>query len=166
VSVVRLTARQAGIAAGLAGLGVSAFALGWWQDDPAGRGAIRANAAAAEWKIPQPKPADLAADAKIVLSKQPFGAAAERGATGGAAGAAGGGNPTPTQWRIGGIVTTETSRYLVVLLRPPGQNTDRTELRQVGESLPDGGIVRSVDPSGVTIDREGTVTTVRMFEKN
>jgi hypothetical protein len=54
----------------------------------------------------------------------------------------------------------------VVLVRPPGQNEDRTELRQVGESLPDGGIIRSVDPSGVTIDRQGTLVTVRMFEKN
>jgi len=163
---MRLTARHAGIAAGAAGLVASAFALGWWQDDPAGRAATRANAPAAEWKIPQPKPADLAGDAKIVLAKQPFGAAGERSVTGGATDGAGAGNPTPTQWRIGGIVTTETSRYLVVLLRPPGQNTDRTELRQVGESLPDGGIVRSVDPGGVTIDRQGTVITVRMFEKN
>jgi hypothetical protein len=72
----------------------------------------------------------------------------------------------PAQWRIGGIVTGETSRYLVVLVRPPGQNTDRTELRQVGESLPDGGVVRSVDASSVTIDRQGTLVTVRMFEKN
>jgi hypothetical protein len=39
-------------------------------------------------------------------------------------------------------------------------------LRQVGESLPDGGVIRSFDPGGVTIDREGTVVTVRMFEKN
>jgi hypothetical protein len=39
-------------------------------------------------------------------------------------------------------------------------------LRQVGESLPDGGVVRSVDTSSVTIDREGIVVTVRMFEKN
>jgi hypothetical protein len=55
---------------------------------------------------------------------------------------------------------------VVVLLRPPGQNTDRTELRQVGDSLPDGGVVRSVDAGSVTIDREGTLVTVRMFEKN
>ena len=133
---------------------------------PRAAGAIKANAPAAEWNIPQPKPADLAADAKIVLAKQPFGAAGERAVTSGPTGGAGAGNPLPTQWRISGIVTAETSRYLVVLLRPPGQNTDRTELRQVGESLPDGGIVRSVDPSGVTIDREGTLVTVRMFEKN
>ena len=166
MAAVRLTARQGGIVAGMTGFAVSAFVLGWWLDDAAGRSAIKANAAAAEWSIPQPKPADLAADAKIVLAKQPFGAAGERAVTSGPTAAAGAGNPLPTQWRISGIVTTETSRYVVVLLRPPGQNTDRTELRQVGDSLPDGGIVRSVDTSGVTIDREGTLVTVRMFEKN
>ena len=163
---MRLTARQAGIGAGLAGLAVSAFALGWWQDDAAGRGATRANAPAAEWKIPQPKPADLAADAKIVLAKQPFGAAGEPAVTSGSIGGTGAGNAPPAQWRISGIVTGEKSRYLVVLVRPPGQNADRAELRQVGESLPDGGVIRSFDPGGVTIDREGTVVTVRMFEKN
>ena len=163
---MRLNARQAGIAAGMTGLVVSAFVLGWWLDDAAGRGPIKAKARDAEWSIPQPKPADLAADAKTLLAKQPFGAAGERAMASGASGGAGAGTPIPTQWRISGIVTTETSRYLVVLLRPPGQNTDRTELRQVGDSLPDGGIVRSVDAGGVTIDREGTLVTVRMFEKN
>jgi hypothetical protein len=166
MAAMRLTARQGGIVAGMTGFGVSAFVLGWWLDDAAGRSAIKANAPAAEWNIPQPKPADLAADAKIVAAKQLFGAAGERAVTSGPTGGAVAGNPLPTQWRISGIVTTETSRYVVVLLRPPGQNTDRTELRQVGDSLPDGGIVRSVDTSGVTIDREGTLVTVRMFEKN
>jgi hypothetical protein len=164
--MMRLTARQAGIAAGLAGLVVSGFALAWWQDDAAGRGATRANAPAAEWKVPQPKPANLAGDAKIVLAKQPFGAAGERAVAGGPIGAAGAANQPAMQWRIGGIVTTETSRYLVVLLRPPGQNADRAELRQVGENLPDGSIVRAVDSTSVTIDRQGTVVTVRMFVKN
>jgi hypothetical protein len=166
MAVIRLTARQAGIVAGMAGLAVSAFALGWWLDDAAGRSPIKANAPAAEWNISQPKPADLAADAKIVLAKQPFGAAGEPAVTGGSIGGAGAGNAPPTQWRISGIVTGVKSRYLVVLVRPPGQNVDRAELRQVGESLPDGGVIRSFDPGGVTIDREGTVVTVRMFEKN
>ncbi len=166
MAVMRVTARHSGIIAGMAGLGVSAFVLGWWLDDAAGRSAIKANAPAAEWKIPQPKPADLAADAKIVAAKQPFGAARERAVTSGPSAGAGAGSLLPTQWRISGIITTEASRYLVVLLRPPGQNADRTELRQVGDTLPDGGIVRSVDTSGVTIDREGTLVTVRMFEKN
>jgi hypothetical protein len=163
---MRLNARQAGIAAGAAGLGIAAFALGWWQGGDAGHRAVKASPSATEWKIPQPKSADLAADAQIVLAKQPFGAAGERAPAGGPVGGAGVANAVPAQWRIGGIVTGETSRYLVVLVRPPGQNTDRTELRQVGESLPDGGVVRSVDASSVTIDRQGTLVTVRMFEKN
>jgi hypothetical protein len=162
---MRPTGRQAGIAAAIGGIGVSAFALGWWTDDAA-PAAGKANASAAEWKIPQPKPTDLGADAKIVLAKQPFGAAGERAVAAGPTGGASPADAVPVQWRIGGIVTGQTSRYLVVLVRPPGQNEDRTELRQVGESLPDGGIIRSVDPSGVTIDRQGTLVTVRMFEKN
>lgn len=166
MAVMRLTARQGGIVAGMVGIGVSAFALGWWLDDAAGRSPIKPSAPAAEWNIPQPKPADLAADAKIVLAKQPFGAAGEGAVTSGPTGGTGAGNPPPAQWRISGIVTGEKSRYLVVLLRPPGQNADRAELRQVGESLPDGGVIRSLDPGGVTIDHEGTVVTVRMFEKN
>jgi hypothetical protein len=163
---MRLTARQTGIVAAMAGLGVSAFALGWWLDDAVGRSPTKPNAPAAEWSVPKPKPADLAADAKIVLAKQPFGAAGEPAVTSGSIGGAGAGNAPPTQWRISGIVTGQKSRYLVVLVRPPGQNADRAELRQVGESLPDGGVIRSFDPGGVTIDREGTVVTVRMFEKN
>src|ERR1700752_3502155 len=82
-AAMRLTARQGGIAAGVAGLGGSAFVLGWWLDDASGRGPIKASAPTAEWKIPQPRPADLGADAQIVLAKQPFGAAGERAATSG-----------------------------------------------------------------------------------
>jgi hypothetical protein len=100
MAAMRLTARQGGIVAGMTGFGVSAFVLGWWLDDAAGRSAIKANPPAAEWNIPQPKPADLAADAKIVLAKQPFGAAGERAVTSGPTGGAGAGNPLPTQWRI------------------------------------------------------------------
>jgi hypothetical protein len=54
----------------------------------------------------------------------------------------------------------------VILLRQPGQNSDRAELRQIGESLPDGSVIRAVDWSSVTVDRQGTVDTVRMFVKN
>ena len=167
---MRLTIRQLGIATAMGAAAVSAFASGWWRDDNIARPATNAANGAPEWKLPKPMIANLEADARILVARRPFGAAGDRpnnpagGATG--AGGVGAGSATAVQWRISGIVTSETSRYLVVLLRPPGQNSDRTELRQVGESLPDGGVVRSVDTSSVTIDHEGMVATVRMFEKN
>jgi len=166
MAVMRLNTRSAGTAAGVAGLGIVAFALGWWQGGDAGHRAFKANSPAAEWKLPEPKPADLATDAKIILAKQPFGAAGERAAVAASGAGAGAASAPSAQWRIGGIVAGATSRYLVVLVRPPGQNSDRIELRQVGESLPDGAVVRSVDPSSVTIDRQGTLVTVKMFERN
>jgi hypothetical protein len=108
---------------------------------------------------------DLSADAKILSAIRPFGGGA---AAGGAIAPVGTtpGNATAAQWRIGGIVTTETSRRLVILLRQPGQSSDRAELRQIGESLPDGSILRSVDTSSVTLERQGTIATVRMFARN
>jgi hypothetical protein len=167
---MRLTIRQLGIASAMGAVAVSAFALGWWQDDDVARRAINATGAAPEWKLPKPMVADLAADAKILAARRPFGAAGDRAnnPAGGpiGPGGVGAGNVPAAQWRIGGIVTTETSRRLVVLLHQPGQNADRAELRQVGESLPDGSVVRSVDSSTVTVDRQGTVVTVRMFVKN
>jgi hypothetical protein len=151
----------------MASLAILAFALGWWQDDDARRRAMDASTNAPEWRLPKPVVSDLAADTKILMARRPFGAAGDRiNAVAGGAVGAGPGSGIATQWRIGGIVTTETSRRLVILLRQPGQNSDRAELRQIGESLPDGSVIRSLDWSSVTVDREGTVVTVRMFVKN
>jgi hypothetical protein len=165
--MMRLTIRQLGIAAGMAGLAIAAFALGWWQNDDVRRRAASMATIAGEWRSPKPILSDLSADAKILLARRPFGAAGV-GANVPAGGAIGQGSAsaTPTPWRIGGIVTTETSRRLVILLLQPGQNADRAELRQVGESLPDGSILRSVETSSVTIDRQGTLGTVKMFVKD
>jgi hypothetical protein len=157
------------IAMGMGSLSIGAFALGWWQEDDARRRATGASANAAEWRLPKPVVSDLSADTTMLLARRPFGAAGERANAGAAVGpgvVAGPGSGTATQWRIGGIVTTETSRRLVILLRQPGQNSDRAELRQIGESLPDGSVIRAVDWSSVTVDRQGTVDTVRMFVKN
>jgi len=168
---MRLPVRQLVIAMAMGSLSIVAFALGWWQDDDAGRRAMDGSTNAPEWRLPKAIVSDLSADAKILLARRPFGAAGERanvvaGAAVGPGVAAGPGSGTATQWRIGGIVTTETSRRLVILLRQPGQNSDRAELREIGESLPDGSVIRSVDWSSVTVDRQGTVDTVRMFVKN
>jgi hypothetical protein len=161
---MRLTTRQLGILASMTSAAVAAFALGWWQGDGAHR-APGAAATATDWKLPRPTGLDLSADAKILSAIRPFGAGVAAGGTV-AQGGTSPGNTIAAQWRIGGIVTTETSRRLVILLRQPGQNTERTELRQIGESLPDGSVVRSVDTSSVTLERQGTIATVRMFAKN
>jgi hypothetical protein len=160
---MRLTTRQLGILAAMASAAIAAFALGWWQGDGAHR--APGAATATDWKLPRATVLDPSADAKILSAIRPFGAGV---AAGGAVvpGGASPGNTIAAQWRIGGIVTTETSRRLVILLRQPGQNVDRTELRQIGESLPDGSVVRSVDTSSVTLERQGTIATVRMFVKN
>jgi len=168
---MRLSVRQSAIAIGMGSLSIVAFTLGWWQEDDARRRATGAPTNAAEWRLPKPVTSDLSADTTILLARHPFGAAGERanavaGAAVGPGVVAGSGSGTATQWRIGGIVTTETSRRLVILLRQPGQNSDRAELRQIGESLPDGSVIRAVDWSSVTVDRQGTVDTVRMFVKN
>jgi hypothetical protein len=168
---MRLPVRQSAIAIGMGSLSIVAFALGWWQEDDTRRRATGAPTNAAEWRLPKPVASDLSADTTILLARRPFGAAGERanavdGAAVGPGVVAGPGSGTATQWRIGGIVTTETSRRLVILLRQPGQNSDRAELRQIGDSLPDGSVIRSVDWSSVTVDRQGTVDTVRMFVKN
>ena len=166
---MRLSVRQLVIAMGMGSLSIAAFALGWWQEGDARRRATGASTNAGEWRLPKPVSSDLSADSTILLARRPFGAAGERAVTGAAVGpgvASGPGSETASQWRIGGIVTTETSRRLVILLRQPGQNSDRAELREIGESLPDGSVIRSVDWSSVTVDRQGTVDTVRMFVKN
>jgi hypothetical protein len=164
---MRLSVQQLVIAMGMGSLSIVAFALGWWQEDDARRRTTGASTNAAEWRLPKPAVSDLSADTTILLARRPFGAAGERASAAVGPGIAPGpGSGTATQWRISGIVTTETSRRLVILLRQPGQNSDRAELREVGESLPDGSVIRSVDWSSVTVDRQGTVDTVRMFVKN
>ena len=61
---------------------------------------------------------------------------------------------------------TEAGRHLIVLIRRPGDNATRSEIRRLGEELPDGSIVRAVEPSNVTIEREGTIVRIKMFAQN
>jgi hypothetical protein len=154
----KLTFRQTAIATGLTAIAVGGFVLGWLQNDDGGRPLPKAGAVS-EWMPLKPKTADLPADAKILATKLPFGAAAQQ------SGAAPGGNvPTAAaQWRIGGVVTTESRRHLVLLIRQPGQNSDRPEDRQVGDQLPDGSIIRAVEPGSVTVDRGDSIVTIKMF---
>jgi len=167
---VRLTLRQLAIASGIVALAGLGFGFGWLSDDDKSRGPARAPAAPMAWSPPLAVAEDLAAAAKLLSVRRPFGAPAAAaqpppGGPGGPAAGASAGNAA-VQWRIGGILVTDTTRQLIVLLRQPPQNTERSELRNIGETLPDGSVVQAVDASSVTIDRQGMIVTLRMFAKN
>jgi hypothetical protein len=158
--------RRIGLATAGTGAALLGFALGWWGDQEGGRREF-APGAAAEWSLPKPAAPDLSGFAKTLAQRLPFGVAAERAspAPAGAQTAA----PVSAgaaQWRVGGIVVTETGRYLIILIRRPGDNAARSEIRRPGEELPDGSIVRAVEPSNVTIEREGTIVRIKMFAQN
>jgi hypothetical protein len=160
--------RSTGTAVVLAAVALCAFGLGWWQSGDLPHPPTLA--AGSEWNPPKPAALDLSAYANILSQRQPFGAAAA-GANAAAAGATGPNAAGPAkaagvQWRVGGIVTAGTDRYLVVLIRKPGENATRTELRHPGEDLPDGSVVRTVEPTSVTIDRQGTIVSIKMFAQN
>ena len=160
-----LTFRQGATAIVLALAAVASFAFGWWQDS----GSIRPAAVAADvdWVDYKPAASDLAAGAKILAEKQPFGPpAAAPGAAAGASGAASGaGAARPDQWRVGAIVTAETDGYLVLLLRRPGETADRTEIRRIGESLPDGAVIHTLGADNCTVDLQGKTHTITMFSQ-
>jgi hypothetical protein len=155
----KLGFRQTAIGAAIAAVAVWSFVLGWLQNDEGSQNARKTDTVS-EWTPIKPKTLDLAADAKTLTSKLPFGVPAQPGTTPSVVGP----GPTPQpQWRIGGVVITETRRYLVLLIREPGQNADQPEKRQVGDQLPDGGIVRAVEPGSITVDRGGSIVTIKMF---
>jgi hypothetical protein len=140
-----------------------AFALGWWEADD-GIHSAATRPAGPEWLSPKPIASDLSTYAQILTQKPPFGAPAANPVAAGPQTAPG--NTTVIDWRVGGIVTTETSRHLIILIRRPGENATRSEIRQPGEELPDGSIVRTVEPTNVTIDRQGAIVTIKMFAQN
>ncbi len=166
-----LTFRQGATAIGLALAALASFGFGWWQDNASNRPV--AAAADVDWADYKPAASDLLANAKILADKQPFGPpAAAPGLTAaapGLAGASGTANGTgaarPDQWRVGAIVTAETNRYLVLLLRRSGETADRTEMRRIGESLPDGGVIHTLGPDDFTVDLQGKTRTIKMFSQ-
>ena len=163
MAAIAVTIRQIGVAGALAAVAVLAFALGWWQDKS---GQVRPPIPAPEapWNLPKPAAFDLAGYTTILANRPPFGATASVGSSTANMVAA---PATPAvQWRLGGIVVTETGRHLIVLIRRPGENTTRAETRQPGEELPDGSIVRAIEPTDVTIDRQGTIVRIKMFAQS
>jgi hypothetical protein len=61
---------------------------------------------------------------------------------------------------------TGTSGHVIILIRRPGENATRSEIRHPGEELPDGSIVRTVEPTDVTIDRQGASVRIKMFAQH
>jgi hypothetical protein len=165
---MRPTLRQTAIGLVLAAVALSAFALGWRQQDDGRRGAV-ADVADSDWQPVKPVIPDVAGDAKILAERQPFGTPATPSgsptvpAVPGAPVAA---NAVPVEWRVVGVVTTETDRYLTVLIRKPGEKSARHEIRHPGDNLPDGSVVRSIEPTAVTVDRQGTIVRIKMFAQN
>ena len=165
-----LTFRQGATAIMLALAALASFAFGWWQNNGANRQI--AAVAAVDWVDYKPAASDLLASAKILADKQPFGPPVVLGppaaapGLAGALGAAGGtGAARPDQWRVGAIVTAETSRYLVLLVRRSGETADRTEIRRVGESLPDGAVIHTLGADDCIVDLQGKTHTIKMFSQ-
>jgi hypothetical protein len=166
---MRPTLRQTAIGLVLAAVAISAFALGWWQQDDGRRGAA-ADMADSDWHPVKPLIPDLAGDAKTLAERQPFGTPATPAGSPAVPAVPGAppvaANSVPVEWRVVGVVTTETDRYLTVLIRKPGEKSARHEIRHPGDDLPDGSVVRSIEPTAVTIDRQGTIVRIKMFAQN
>jgi len=157
-----LTFRHITISAGIGCIALLAFALGWWEGDD-GNHRAAAPPSGREWLLPKPIASDVSAYAEILVQKPPFGAPAANPVPAGPQTAPGN---TVIDWRVGGIVMTETSGHLIILIRRPGENATRSEIRHPGEELPDGSIVRTVEPTDVTIDRQGASVRIKMFAQN
>jgi hypothetical protein len=158
-----LTLRHITISSGISCIALLAFALGWWEgDDGNHRAATRP--ASSDWRLPKPIVSDVSAYGQILAQKPPFGAPVADPVPAGPKTAPL--NTTVVDWRVGGIVMTETSRHLIILIRRPGENATRSEIRHPGEELPDGSIVRTVEPTNVMIERQGATVTIKMFAQH
>jgi hypothetical protein len=158
-----LTLRHIAISTGVGCIALIAFALGWREGDDGNHGAA-APPAGPEWLLPKPIVSDVASNAQILAQKPPFGASAANPVPAGPQTAPG--NTNVIDWRVGGIVMTEKSGHLIILIRRPGENATRSEIRNPGEELPDGSILRTVEPTNVMIERQGAIVTIKMFAQN
>jgi hypothetical protein len=157
-----LTLRHIGISTVVGCIVLLAIALGWWEADDGNHNA--ATRPAGEWPSPKPIASDFSTYAQILTQKPPFGAPAANPVPAGPQTPPG--NASVVDWRVGGIVTTETGGRLIILIRRPGENAARSEIRHPGEELPDGSIVRTVEPADVTIDRQGASVRIKMFAQH
>lgn len=157
-----LTFRHFAISTVISCIVLLAFALGWWEADDGNHNA--ATRPVGEWLSPKPIASDVSTYAQILTQKPPFGAPAANPVPAGPQTAPG--NTPVVDWRVGGIVMTDTSGHLIILIRRPGETTPRSEIRNPGEQLPDGSILRTVEPTNVMIERQGAIVTIKMFAQN
>ena len=157
-----LTFRHIAISTVIGCIALLAFALGWWEADDGNHNA--ATRPAGEWLSPKPIASDFSTYAQILTQKPPFGTPAANPVPAGPQTAPG--NTPAVDWRVGGIVMTDTSGHLIILIRRPGETTTRSEIRNPGEQLPDGSILRTVEPTNVMIERQGAIVTIKMFAQN
>ena len=158
-----LTLRHITISSGISCIALLAFALGWWEGDDGNRSAAT-RPAGPEWLLPKPIASDVSTYAQILAQKPPFGAPTANPVATGPQTAPG--NANVIDWRVGGIVMTEKSGHLIILIRRPGEIATRSEIRNPGEELPDGSILRTVEPTHVMIERQGAIVTIKMFAQN
>lgn len=170
---MRLSPNRLAMAAAIAALPILAFVFGWLRDDPLPPRVVRGLPASAEWSLPRAIERDFAAEVNVLASRRPFGAstgpAAAAPSTGAGAVTAGAGTGSaspPVQWRLGGIVIAGTSASVIILSRSTPQTAERSELRTVGDALPDGSVVQSIDLGSISINREGMLATRRMFARD
>jgi hypothetical protein len=165
----QLSLPRIGIAIVMALAAIGSLVLGWWRNDEV-RDHVPAIAAEPAWNVPKSAVSDLTRYATILAQRQPFGAPAPAATA--APGAAGGPNAASpstagvVKWQVNGIVTTDASRYLVVMIQKPGEKTGRPEMRRVGDALPDGSTVRAIEPGEVMLDRDGATVTIKMFVRH
>lgn len=160
--------RPAGARIGLA-LGLCVLVLGgagWIAGAPP---AATGQAAAPEvWALPawaRPEPAQ---DVAALRVRQPWGAAAgvQSNPFGGPAGTGPFGGPAPAPapppkppLKLVGILA-RGGRDQVVFLAP---GATKTEVRGLGETLPDGAAIRAIGRTSVTLEREGATETRTLF---
>jgi len=158
----------------LGALGLAAILLaGWsgWSRPLPGAG-VGAAVRAPAWTPVDWKPADGAADARLLAQRNTWGwSAAARPAAAlppGQVAAAPAAPAAPVgPWRIVGTADWGEGPAAIVQTQPPGTPKPKILFRRAGESLPDGRVVTRVEPSLVEVRRpgaEGEQPAIRLFQ--
>lgn len=166
---IPVAARIVAVAGGAVGVG---FGLGWF--DAAGTAPpVTVAAARAQWAMPQLPTVDTARDLNLLDGRKPWGATVLEGTDKAAAQAKTGKGTAGTDtgnkaavdrvdWRLTGVISLDKELWAVVAIKKP-DGTYKSELRRVGEQLPDGSRLEAATPDKIEINDEGQRTTVRLF---
>lgn len=160
----------------LGALGLAALLLAGWSgwSRPLPSAGVGAAARAPAWTQIDWKPADGAADARLLAQRNTWGWSAPARPTAAAP-------PVPGQvaaapaapaapvgpWRIVGTADWGEGPAAIVQTHPPGAPQPQFLFRRAGESLPDGRVVTRVEPSRIEVRRpgaEGEPAAIRLFQ--